>query len=52
MILDDEGWLSPDPLQDVGPFLTDWSDCDPAVGCFGVFEFAIRRTAVPPAVAD
>ncbi len=40
------GLPSPDPLNPVGPFLTDGNDCNPQLGCFGVFEFLIRRIAV------
>lgn len=33
----------PDPLQDIGPFIDDPADCNPAFGCVGVFEFQMRR---------
>ncbi len=35
----------PDPLTDLGPFITDQnlSVCNPAQGCLGVFKFKIRR---------
>ncbi len=33
----------PDPLQDIGDFIDDPAQCNPAAGCVGVFDFQIRR---------
>jgi len=44
VIIDPEtGYPNPDPLQPLGDFAEDFSGCDPAAGCVGVFEFTIRR---------
>ncbi len=44
--IDSTTWVpNPDPLIDVGPFITDQNlaNCNPAQGCLGVFKFKIRR---------
>ena len=44
--IDSTTWVpKPDPLADLGTFITDknLSQCDPTKGCVGVFTFKIRR---------
>ncbi len=44
--IDPKTWIpNPDPLVDLGAFITDknLSQCNPNQGCFGVFTFKIRR---------
>ncbi len=50
VIVDPEsGFPVPDPLAPVGDFMTDGSECAPALnGCFGVFTFDVRRIKVTP----
>lgn len=47
VVVDPEtGFPVPDPLQPLGDFIFDPAQCDPSLGCFGVFEFTVRRVAV------
>jgi hypothetical protein len=46
--IDPATWIpKPDPLVDLGPFITDqnMSLCDPTKGCLGIFKFKIRRVS-------